>query len=118
MYVDVLTMAGKSKNDLLSGTLDLLVLRVLDAGPRHGYSIARRIEQISEDVLAVQQGSLYPALHRLEDKALVEASWEIGESKKPAKVYRLTKAGKAQLEKETQSWVSVSAAINLVLSKA
>ena len=111
-------MAGKKGNDLLSGTLDLLVLRVLDSGARHGYSIARRIESISQDVLAVQQGSLYPALHRLEDKALIEAEWEIGESKKPAKVYRLTEAGKAQLEKETRSWETVSGAINLVLRKA
>lgn len=111
-------MARKSRNDLLSGTLDLLILRVLDSGPRHGYSIARRIEMISEDVLAVQQGSLYPALHRLEDKALIEAEWEMGESKKPAKVYRLTEEGKARLGTETQSWEAVSAAINLVLRKA
>lgn len=108
----------KKRNDLLSGTLDLLVLRILSAGPRHGYSIARRIEQISEDALAVQQGSLYPALHRLQDKALIESEWEIGDSKKPAKVYRLTKAGNAQLEKETQQWESVSAAINRVLKNA
>lgn len=117
MYVDKHSMK-KRRNDLLSGTLDLLVLRVLSVGPRHGYSIARRIELISDDALAVQQGSLYPALHRLEDKALIEAEWEMGESKKPAKVYRLTEAGRAQLDEETMNWESVSAAINRVLREA
>lgn len=111
-------MKRKSKGDLLSGTLELLILRVLGTGPRHGYSIARRIEQISEDVLGVQQGSLYPALHRLEDKALIEAEWEIGDSKKPAKVYNLTKEGKAQLITETENWESLSSAVNQVLRDA
>lgn len=111
-------MKRKSEGDLLSGTLEPLILRILETGPRHGYSIARWIEQIRDDVLAVQQGSLYPALHRLEDKALIEATWEIGENKKPAKTYQLTKEGEAQLVTETRSWEELSSAVNQVLRNA
>ena len=106
------------KKDLLQGTLDLLVLRVSETGPRHGYAIARRIEQISEDVLKVQQGSIYPSLHRLEDKALIESEWLVEDGKRPVKVYTLSKEGKAYLQAETESWQTFSAAVNTVLKNA
>lgn len=104
--------------DRLLGTLDMLILRVLSKGPRHGYAIARHIEQTSSNVLGVQQGSLYPALHRLERKALLRSSWSPGRSGKPLKTYALTRAGEAYLAEEVAKWESVSAAVNLVLKNA
>ena len=103
------------KTEILQGTLDLLILRVLDSGTRHGYSIAKRIEQISEDVLSVQQGSLYPALHRLEKRALIEAEWGRTETKRRARFYRITGAGKRHLGDEVRYWRQFTGAINLVL---
>ena len=111
-------MPREGKKDVLLGTLDLLILRVVSAGPIHGYAIARRIEQISNDVLSVQQGSLYPALHRLEKKSFIQADWQTGETKKPIKMYELTKDGAKQLEEEKKHWKNVSNAVNLVLDLA
>ncbi len=111
-------MPPKGKKDVLLGTLDLLILRVVSTGPIHGYAIARRIEQISQDVLTVQQGSLYPALHRLEKKSFIESNWQTGETSKPVKLYTLTVDGNRQLEEEKKHWMDVSNAVNLVLARA
>jgi transcriptional regulator len=111
-------MPREGKKDVLLGTLDLLILRVVSAGPIHGYGIARRIELISNDVLSVQQGSLYPALHRLEKKSFIKSDWQTGETKKPIKMYELTSDGKAQLEEEKAHWQKVSMAVNTVLQNA
>jgi PadR family transcriptional regulator, regulatory protein PadR len=105
-------------SDLVQGTLDLLILRTLALEPKHGWAIAKRIQQVSGEVLQVQQGSLYPALHRLEQQAWIESEWAEAESGRQAKFYRLTKAGRAQLERETQIWARLSGAINVVLEKA
>lgn len=104
--------------DLVQGTLGLLLLRVLSLEPMHGWAIAKRIEQVSQDVLRVQQGSLYPALHRLEQQAWIEARWGETETGRKAKVYSLTRAGREQLEKELANWDRLSAAINLVARMA
>jgi PadR family transcriptional regulator PadR len=103
------------KSDLLQGTLDLLILKVAAMGPIHGYAISKRIRQISNDVLQIQQGSLYPALHRLEDQKWLQAEWKAAESGREAKFYKLTAAGKKQLEKEADSWERLSGAIALVM---
>ena len=105
-------------NDLVQGTLDLLILRTLALEPKHGWAIAKRIQQVSGDILQVQQGSLYPALHRLEQAGWIEAEWDQAESGRAAKFYRLTRAGRAQLERESENWERLSGAINLVLKKA
>ena len=102
-------------NDLVQGTLDLLILRILSLEPQHGWAIAKRIQQISGEVLQVQQGSLYPALHRLEQKKWIKAKWAETETGRQAKFYLLTPSGKEQLEKEAANWSRLSAAINLVL---
>jgi PadR family transcriptional regulator PadR len=102
-------------SDLVQGTLDLLILKTVALEPRHGWAIAKRIQQISSDVLQVQQGSLYPALHRLEQKAWVKAKWAETETGRQAKFYSLTAAGRKQLEKEAASWGRLSSAINLVV---
>lgn len=99
----------------MQGTLDLLILKTVALEPRHGWAIAKRIQQISSDVLQVQQGSLYPALHRLEQKAWVKAKWAETETGRQAKFYSLTAAGRKQLEKEAASWGRLSSAINLVV---
>jgi len=108
-------MAKAPKSDLLQGTLDLLILKTLALGPQHGWAISQRIQQISEDVLRVNQGSLYPALHRLEDQGWVEAEWGVSEHNREAKFYRLTRAGTRQLQVETENWERVSAAVGRVL---
>jgi len=108
----------ESRIDLLQGTLDLLILRTLQAGPMHGWAIADRIQQISRDVLRVNQGSLYPALHRLEHQGWIKAEWGISELGRRARCYRLTTAGRKQLERETDSWTRVSVAIGRVLEQA
>ncbi|MGH9522599.1 MAG: PadR family transcriptional regulator [Terriglobales bacterium] len=105
-------------SDLVQGTLDLLILRTLALEPKHGWAIAKRIQQVSGEVLQVQQGSLYPALHRLEQAGWIEAECAQAESGKNAKFYRLTRAGRQQLERESESWARLSGAINLVLKKA
>jgi PadR family transcriptional regulator, regulatory protein PadR len=104
-----------SKSDLPQGTLDLLILRIVSLEPGHGYGIAQRIQQISQDVLQVQQGSLYPALHRLENRGLLAAEWRASETGRDAKFYRLTPAGRKQLKDETESWERLTGAVGLIL---
>jgi transcriptional regulator len=103
------------RNDLLQGTLDLLILKTLGLGPQHGWAISQRIQQISDDALRVNQGSLYPALHRLEEQGWVASEWGTSESNREAKFYRLTRAGIRQLELETANWERVSAGIAKIL---
>lgn len=105
-------------NDLVQGTLDLLILRTIALEPKHGWAIAKRIQQISNEVLQVQQGSLYPALHRLEQQGWIKAEWSETETGREAKFYSLTKAGQEQLEREKASWDRLSSAIELVLRNA
>ena len=105
-------------SDLVQGMLDLLILKTISLEPKHGWAIAKRIQQISGDVLQVQQGSLYPALHRLEQKAWIKAKWMESDTGRRAKYYSLTAAGRAQLEKETKNWRRLSGAINLVIQSA
>jgi transcriptional regulator len=105
-------------NDLVQGTLDLLILRTIAPEPMHGWAIAKRIQQISHEVLQVQQGSLYPALHRLEQQGWIRARWAESETGRQAKFYALTAAGRKQLEQETANWSRLSAAINLVIENA
>jgi len=107
-----------ARSDLLQGTLDLLILKVCGAGAVHGYAISQRLRARSEEVLQVQQGSLYPALHRLERKGLLKASWDLTDSGREAKFYELTPAGRHQLESETAYWMQMSRAIALVLQTA
>ena len=102
-------------SDLVQGTLDLLILKTISLEPKHGWAIAKRIQQISGEVLQVQQGSLYPALHRLEQKAWIKAKWTESETGRKAKFYSLTRAGRTQLEKEAENWNRLSTAINLVV---
>jgi PadR family transcriptional regulator, regulatory protein PadR len=106
------------RNDLLQGTLDLLILRIIAFEPKHGWAIAQRIQQISKDVLQVQQGSLYPALHRLERQGLIAASWGASENNRRARFYRLTRAGRKRLEEERASWERLSTAISAILETA
>jgi transcriptional regulator len=101
--------------DLLQGTLDLLILRTLLSGPAHGHAIAKHIQRTSEELLQVETGSLYPALHRLEAKGWVKASWELSDKGKRARYYRLTPAGKKHLSNERAKWNALSRAIGLVL---
>jgi transcriptional regulator len=103
--------------DLVQGTLDLLILKTISQEPKHGWAIAKRIQQVSREALQVQQGSLYPALHRLEQQAWIAAEWRPTETGRMAKFYSLTKAGRKQLEKEMESWTRLSGAINLVIQE-
>ncbi|HXB67185.1 MAG TPA: PadR family transcriptional regulator [Candidatus Acidoferrales bacterium] len=107
-----------SRIDLLQGTLDLLILRTLNNGPMHGWSISERIQQISRDVLQVNQGSLYPALHRLEHQGWIKAEWGVSELGRRARFYTLTPQGRQQLELETENWSRLSGAIGRVLKMA
>ena len=104
--------------DLVQGTLDMLILKIAALGPIHGYAISQRMQQISHDVLQVQQGSLYPALHRLENRGWLRAEWRESESGRDAKFYTLTKAGRKQLETETAQWERLAEAIGLILRTA
>jgi len=104
-----------TKAELLQGTLDLLILKTLNAGPMHGYAIAQRIQQRSDDVLVVEEGSLYPALYRMEEKGWIQAEWGKSENNRRAKFYSLTRVGRRQLEEETAIWERVYRAITLVL---
>jgi len=106
---------AKPKVDLLQGTLDLLILKTVALEPMHGYGISQRIQQISKDVLRVQQGSLYPALYRLEQQGWITSEWSTSENNRRAKYYRLTKAGRKQLEAETSDWERLSAAVAQIL---
>lgn len=105
-------------SDLVQGTLDLLILKTLNVESKHGWAIAKRIQQISGEVLQVQQGSLYPALHRLEQQGWIKAKWAETETGRQAKFYSLTAAGHAQLHKETANWNRLSEAINLIVQGA
>ena len=104
--------------DLVQGTLDLLILKTLALGPMHGWAIASRIKQLSEAVLQVQQGSLYPALHRLEQQAWIQSEWGASDNNRRAKYYSLTRAGRRQLEQESASWERLSAAITGIVRMA
>jgi len=104
--------------DILQGTLDLLILRTLAAGSMHGWSISERIQQISEEVLRVNQGSLYPALHRLEHRGWIQAEWKTSELGRRARFYRLTASGRKQLELERKNWARLTAAIGRILERA
>ena len=104
--------------DLPQGTLDLLILRTLTVEPRHGWAIAERIEQVSSEVLSVKQGSLYPALHRLERRGLIKAHWGASQNNRRAKYYELTRAGRKQLEAETDLWKKLAGAVGHVLDLA
>jgi PadR family transcriptional regulator, regulatory protein PadR len=108
-------MAEQRDQDLLQGTLDLLILKTVALAPIHGYGISLRIQQVTKDVLRVRQGSLYPALYRLERKGWIEYEWGASENGRRAKYYRLTKEGRKQLASETEIWGKLSAAVNCVL---
>lgn len=105
-----------SRSDLLQGTLDVLVLKTLSNGPMHGWGISQRIQQLSEDVLAVNQGSLYPALHRLEEKGWISAEWGSSENNRKARFYSLSRVGRRQLADETENWERFAAAVGRVLA--
>jgi PadR family transcriptional regulator, regulatory protein PadR len=109
-------MPPTNRTDLLQGTLDLLILKTLALGPQHGWGISQRILQISEDVLRVNQGSLYPALHRLEEQGWIDSTWGVSDNNREAKFYRLTRTGLRQLQRETAQWARMSAAVGRVLS--
>lgn len=111
-------MSEQTRLDLLQGTLDLLVLRTLQTEPMHGWAISERIQQISQDVLRVNQGSLYPALHRLEHQGWIAAEWKTSELGRRARFYRLTAAGRKQLQLETRNWDRLTSAIGRVLRMA
>jgi PadR family transcriptional regulator len=112
-------MAGDTqKSDLLQGTLDMLILKVVARGPTHGYAIAQRLQQMSKDVLQVQQGSLYPALHRLEKRGWVRAEWAASETGREARFYALTRVGRKQLDEQSENWDRLSAAISGILRTA
>lgn len=104
--------------DLPQGTLDLLILKTLALEPQHGWLISERIQQVSTDALRVQQGSLYPSLHRLERRGLIKAEWQVTENNRRAKYYELTKTGRKELDKATEAWRKMTAAVNQVLEIA
>jgi PadR family transcriptional regulator PadR len=109
---------AKEKPELVYGTLDMLILKALQHDPRHGLAIADRIQQLSEDALRVEQGSLYPALYRLVAQGWIKADWGVSDNNRKARFYKLTAAGRKQLVAETEHWSRITAAINLVLSHA
>ena len=106
------------QTDVLQGTLDLLILRTLRLGPLHGWAIAQRIQQVSDDLLRVQQGSLYPALHRLEHQGWITAEWGTSDTHRRARFYSLTRAGQKQLAAEVSKWERLSAGVNLLLQRS
>jgi PadR family transcriptional regulator, regulatory protein PadR len=109
---------ASEKSDLLQGTLDMLVLKIVALEPAHGYGIAQRIQQISREVLQVQQGSLYPALHRLEKRGWLKADWRASETGREAKFYSLTRQGRKQLEAEAANWDRLAGAVALIMRTA
>ena len=109
---------AKPKSDLLQGTLDLLILKTLDLEPMHGWGISQRIQQVSESVLQVNQGSLYPALHRLEEQGWIDSSWKTSENNRQAKYYELTRRGRKQLAEEKDNWLRLSAAVGRIVGEA
>ena len=106
------------KSDLPQGTLDLLILKVVALGPLHGYAIAQRLQQISREVVQVQQGTLYPALHRLENRGHLTAEWKMSDTGRAAKFYRLTRKGRAHMASETESWRRLTEAIGFIIKTA
>jgi PadR family transcriptional regulator PadR len=111
-------MSANQRIELPQGTLDLLILQALVLEPQHGWAISERVQQISSDVLCIQQGSLYPALHRLERRGWIKARWGVSENNRRAKYYELTKSGRRQLEAEKDAWVKLTAAMAQVLGTA
>jgi len=109
-------MAGKQKADLLQGTLDMLILKSLIAGPRHGYGVAKWIQVTTKNALQIEEGSLYPALHRMQKRGWIQSEWGLSESNRRAKYYQLTPEGRAQLTTEVQAWSHLVDAISLVLN--
>ena len=109
-------MGKAPRNDLMQGTLDLLILKTLALGPQHGWGISQRIQQMSAEALRVNQGSLYPALHRLEEQGWVASEWGVSDANREAKYYKLTKAGQKQLEAETANWERISSAVTRILA--
>jgi len=109
---------SEDKNEFLKGTMDMLILKVVALGPIHGYAISQRIQQISKDFFQVQQGSLYPALHRLEDRGWLRADWRESETGRDAKFYSVTRKGRKQLETELAYWERLSEAVGLILRTA
>jgi PadR family transcriptional regulator, regulatory protein PadR len=107
--------SGKERIDLVQGTLDMLILKTLSGGAMHGYAIARSIQHSSSEVLTVEEGSLYPALHRMQRRGWIEAAWGLSESNRKAKYYRLTEAGRARLQLEVKQWTQLAAAISGVI---
>jgi PadR family transcriptional regulator, regulatory protein PadR len=109
---------GEERAELLKGTLDMLILKIAALGPIHGYGIAQRIQQISRDFFQLQQGSLYPALHRLEDRGLLKAEWKVTETGREGKFYSLTHKGRKQLKDEVANWEKLTGAVALILQTA
>ena len=108
-------MKGTGPSDVLQGTLDMLILKTLSLEPMHGWGISQRLQQLSREVVQVNQGSLYPALHRLEKKGWIDAEWAVSENNRRAKYYRLTTAGRRQLGRETEDWARFAGAVDLIL---
>lgn len=117
-YVEGQGVMTTPKSDLPQGTLDLLILKVLALGPLHGYAVAQRLQQISRDVVRVTQGTLYPALHRLENRKFLAAEWRVSDTGREAKFYRLTRAGRAYMDREHASWQRLTEAIGMILKAA
>ena len=115
VYVEATGMKAENRVDLPQGTLDLLIMRVVALGPIHGYAIAQRIQQMSREALQVQQGSLYPALHRLEYKKLLASNWQPSETGREAKFYELTSKGRTHLKVETENWTRLTDVVSLIL---
>lgn len=111
-------MSPSTTTDLLQGTLDLLILKTLSLGPQHGWGVAQRIQQVSRNLLQVNQGSLYPALHRLEEQGWIDAEWGVSDNNRRAKFYRLTDTGRDQLERETEVWRQYAQAVRWILQSA
>ncbi len=109
---------GEERAELLKGTLDMLILKITVLGPIHGYGIAQRIQQISRDFFQLQQGSLYPALHRLEDRGWLKAEWKVTETGREGKFYSLTRIGRKQLQSEIENWERLTGAVALILQTA
>jgi PadR family transcriptional regulator, regulatory protein PadR len=109
---------SEERVELLKGTLDMLILKTVALGPNHGYAIAQRIQQISRDFFQLQQGSLYPALHRLEDRGMLKAEWKVTETGREGKFYSLTQKGRKQLQSEVENWERLTGAVALILQTA
>ena len=105
----------RSRTPMLKGTLDMLILQILSEGPRHGYAVAQRIEELTDDVLSVEEGSMYPALYRMEQRGWVESSWQRSEKGRRARVYSVTAAGRARLPEEERNWERFAAAVGKVM---